>query len=196
MTLQALALAVLTFLLISCVGVIGYSVLAYRGVVTVKGEVDRSFSNLDGLLQERFEAFGELMQICRGHVPRDSSEMRDVALIRGAWAIASNKEEKLKSAADSDRALKNLIAAAQAHPVLQSAEYFSTLEKRMASLDKQIAEHREKYNSAISRFNTRLQQVPVRWMSSITGFTHQPYFAPPAGARISSFAGREKSPNA
>jgi hypothetical protein len=56
MILQALAAAVFTFLVISSALMILYAAFVYRGLVAVKREVDRSFSNLDHLLQERFEA--------------------------------------------------------------------------------------------------------------------------------------------
>jgi hypothetical protein len=58
MTLQAIALAVLTFLLFSCLVVMIYCMVVYRGLTAVKRELDRAYGSLDALLQERFEASG------------------------------------------------------------------------------------------------------------------------------------------
>jgi LemA protein len=157
--------------------------------------LDRAYSGLDALLQERFEASGELMELCRGYVPRDSRPVRELAQIRSLWAIANNKTDRLKSAADSDRALKNLVAAAQAVPELSSTEYFARVEKRLAGIEQQVADRREKYNSAISAFNTRLEQFPVRWMSGYTGFTAQPYFGSYSPAHNATFGARQGAPN-
>lgn len=195
MTLQAIALAVLTFLLFSCLVVMIYCMVVFRGINAVKRDLDRAYSKLDALLQERFEASGELMEICRGFVPRDSRQMRELSQIRSAWAIANSKTERLKSAADSDRAMKNLIAAAQAIPELGSSEYFARVDKRLAGIELQLADRREKYNSAISLFNDRLEQIPVRWMGGVTGFTAQPYFGSHASAHSAAFGVRQDSPN-
>jgi LemA protein len=134
-------------------------------------------------------------EIDASEVQRDSRELRHVAEIRIVWAIAGDKEGKLKSAADSYRALKNLIAAAEADPILQSTEHFSRFKKRLYSIDDQIAERREQYNSTISRFNMRLQQFPVRWLAGVTGFTNQPYFTAPVEERRSTVAATEDPPN-
>jgi LemA protein len=195
MTLQAIALAVLTFLLFSCLVVMIYCMVVYRGLTAVKRELDRAYASLDALLQERFEASGELMELCRGFVPRDSRPVRELAQIRSVWAIADNKVDRLKSASDSDRAMKNLLAAAQAVPELNSTEYFARVEKRLAGIEQQVADRREKYNSAIGAFNTRIEQFPVRWMSGFTGFTAQPYFGSHAPARNAAFGVRQDAPN-
>ncbi|HLJ23812.1 MAG TPA: LemA family protein [Candidatus Acidoferrales bacterium] len=196
MTLQAIALAVLTFLLSSCLVVMIYCMVVYRGLTAVKRELDRAYLNLDALLQERFEASGELMELCRGFVPRDSRPVRELAQIRSMWAIANNKTDRLKSAADSDRAMKNLLAAAQAVPELSSTEYFDRVEKRLIGIEQQVADRREKYNSSINGFNERLEQFPVRWMSGFTGFTAQPYFGVYTPVRNAAFGVRQDSPNA
>jgi LemA protein len=135
------------------------------------------------------------MELCRGFVPRDSRPMREMAQIRSVWAIADNKVDRLKSAVDSDRAMKNLMAAAQAVPELNSTEYFARVEKRLAGIEQQVADRREKYNAAIGGFNTRLEQFPVRWMRGFTGFTAQPYFGTYAPMRTAAFGLRQDSPN-
>jgi len=157
--------------------------------------VDDSFSNLDRLLQERFDALGELMQICRGYIPRDSPELRTMAEIRSVWAIAAEHEGKLKSAADSYRALENLIAAAEANPTLKSTEDFSRFEKRLSAIENKIADQREQYNSGIRRFNLRLQEFPGRWLAGVTGFALQPYFMAPDGELLSTLAATDDPPN-
>ncbi len=188
MTLQALALAVLTFLLLLCLLLILYVGLLYRGLTAMKRDLDFSFSRLHSALQERFEASGELMETCRGFIPRDSRDMRNVAQVRSIWAIADSKQEKLKSATDFDMALKNLIAAARAHPDLCSTDVFARVEKRLSGLEQHIAQQSEKYNSATGIFNSRLQHPLMSWMRGATGFTAQPYFAPSAQPNVSAFA--------
>jgi LemA protein len=195
MTLQAYALAVLTFLILSGGLMVFYGAFTYRGVVAAKREVDHSFSDLDRVLQERFDALGELMQIFRGYIPRDSPELRAVAEIRSAWAIAADNEAKLKSAADFIAALKNLMAEAQAHPVLQPAEEFSRFEKRLSAIENEMSDRREQYNSAIRRFNQRLLEFPGRWLAGVTGFTLQPYFMAPAGEQPCTFAATHDPPD-
>jgi LemA protein len=182
MTVQAMILAALTFLLICCALVMVYVGTAYRAVMGIKQEADRSFAALDKSLQDRFEASGELMEVCRGFVPRDSREMRTLVEIRSVWAIADNKSQRLKAAVDSERALKDLVAAARSHPDLQSADYFGRVERRLATLNQTISTQREKYNSVIAEFNDRLRRAPMSWVSGSTGLSKLPAFASSAAS--------------
>jgi len=159
--------------------VISYVGSAYRRVVAAKREVHHSFSNFDRLLQERFDALGELMKLCRGYIQRDSREPRAVAVRRG---FLSGVEELDRRGTGQ-------------YNLAKSTEDFSLFEKCLLAIEDRIADQRAPYNSAISRFNLRLQEFPGRWLAGVTGFTLQPHFAAPTSERLSTLAAIDDRPN-
>ena len=84
---------------------------------------------------------------------------RGAATARRAWAQRAEAENLLT------RALGGVFAVAEAYPDLKANQSFLQLQSRISELEGQIADRREFYNDTVATFNTRLGQIPDKWVA-------------------------------
>jgi len=159
------------------VGILLYGGMVYNGLVSLRNEVERAFSNIDVLLQQRFDLIPNLVSVCRGYMEHESSVMQAVTASRSQWANARGRADKLTAAAIALPPLRQLLATAESYPRLRANENFLQLQEQLTSLEGQIADRRELYNSAVSLFNSRIQLFPDRMVASAFRFREQPFYA-------------------
>jgi LemA protein len=61
--------------------------------------------------------------------------------------------------------LGQLFAVAESYPDLKANQSFIQLQNRISDLENQIADRREFYNDTVTTFNTRIQQIPDRFVA-------------------------------
>jgi hypothetical protein len=69
------------------------------------------------------------------------------------------------------KALGQFFAVAEAYPDLKANQGFLQLQSRISELESQIADRRELYNDTVAIFNTRLGQIPDKWVASWLSLT-------------------------
>src|SRR5512146_1700674 len=117
-----------------------------------------------------------LVSVCRGYMEHESSVMQAVTASRSQWANARGRADKLTAAAIALPPLRQLLATAESYPRLRANENFLQLQEQLTSLEGQIADRRELYNSAVSLFNSRIQLFPDRMVANAFRFRAQPFY--------------------
>jgi LemA protein len=168
---------ILSLVTILGAGLLIYGGMVYNGLVSLRNEVERAFSNIDVLLQQRFDLIPNLVSVCKGYMDHESSVMQAVSASRSQWTNARERSDKLTAAAVALPPLRQLLATAEAYPRLRANENFLQLQEQLASLESQIADRRELYNSAVSLFNSRIQLFPDRFVANAFRFREQPFYA-------------------
>ena len=182
----SLAVEVASIFALVVLGILIYTALIYNGLVSLRNEVDRAFSNVDVLLQQRFDLIPNLVTVCKAYMEHESSVMQAVSASRGQWDAARGRTDKLAAAAISVTPLRQLLATAEAYPRLRANENFLQLQRTLVSIEEQIADRRELYNSAVSLFNSRIQIFPDRLIAGPFRFTSQPFFSADAASQAVS----------
>ncbi len=169
---------------LAALGVFIYAALIYNGLVSLRNEVDRAFSNVDVLLQQRFDLIPNLVSVCKAYMEHESSVMQAVSASRGQWTAARGRTDKINAAAIAVPALRQLLATAEAYPRLRANENFLQLQQSLSTLEEQVADRRELYNSAVSLFNSRIKMVPDRLVAGTFRFEEQPFFSAEKSAEV------------
>ena len=168
---------ILSLFAILGIGVLIYGGMVYNGLVSLRNEVERAFSNIDVLLQQRFDLVPNLVAVCKGYIDHESSVMQAVSASRSQWTSARGRSDKLVAAAGALPPLRHLLATAESYPRLRANENFLQLQEQLASLEAQIADRRELYNAAVSLFNSRIQLFPDRVLANAFRFREQPFYS-------------------
>lgn len=174
---------------LAALGTAIYGALIYNGLVSLRNEVDRAFSNVDVLLQQRFDLIPNLVSVCKAYMDHESSVMQAVSASRGQWTAARGRTDKLNAAAFAIPPLRQLFATAESYPRLRANENFLQLQEPLISIEEQIADRRELYNSAVSLFNSRIQIFPDRMVAGTFGFSTQPFFSADSNTANASVKG-------
>ena len=154
------ALVVLGILALLVFGVISYFTGLYNDLVTLKNDIDRSFSNIDVILKQRHDELPKLIETCKGYMQYEQKTLQAVVEARSAYTRATTPGEKAQADNMISGALRTLFAVAENYPDLKANSNFMQLQGRITELENKIAGQRNLYNEDVNTFNIRIAQIP------------------------------------
>lgn len=140
-----------------------YLVVLYNGLVALKHNASRDFSNIDVLLKQRNEELPKLVETCKQYMGYEQETLEKVIQARSAVANAQSSGDVNalgKAETQLRSGLGQIFALAESYPELKADESFQHLQQRISGLDNAIADRREVYNEAVNNNNTRIEQFP------------------------------------
>lgn len=148
------------------------AVLIYNGLVGLSNDCDRAWSNIDVLLKQRYDEIPNLIEVCKGYMRHEQRVLEGVAAARAAGLAARDGRDP--GAADragrqAAAAVAGLFALAEAYPDLKANQQFLRLQKRITGLESEIADRREHFNSCVTNYNVRIEQVPDLVIARLVG---------------------------
>ena len=150
-----------------------YAVFLYNGLVQIKHNVSKAWSNIDVLLKQRHDELPKLVEACKQYKQFEQATLQRVTDARGRVASASQAGDvrALGAAEGALRAgLGQIFAVAEAYPELRANENFSQLMARITGLEEAIADRREFYNECVNINNARIEQFPENFIADLFGF--------------------------
>jgi LemA protein len=162
--------SVVVLVVIAALGL--YLVTMYNGLVGLKHNVSKAWSNIDVLLKQRHDELPKLVEVCKQYMGYEKDTLERVISARSAVFAAREAGDmgKLGTAETMlRRGLGNLFAVAENYPELKADENFQHLQERITALENAIADRREFYNETVNLNNVRIEQFPdvvvARWFS-------------------------------
>ena len=176
MVLAGVLIAIVLVLVLIVVGLIVYVVGIYNNLVTLKNDIDRSFSNIDVLLKQRHDELPKLIDTCKGYMQYEQKTLQAVTEARTAYMRATTPAEKTQADNMISGALKSLFAVAEKYPDLKADANFMQLQGRITELEEKIAGQRNRFNEDVNTFNIRIAQVPANFIAEFMGLKPHPLF--------------------
>lgn len=157
-------------------GIAGYLLSIYNGLVSLKNNISRSWSNIDVILKQRHDELPKLVQTCQGYMQHERAVFDKLSEARGAILQAKSVGQRAEAEGQITQALGRLFAVAEAYPDLKANQSFIQLQNRISDLENQIADRREFYNDVVTTFNTRIQSLPDQYVANSMGLTPAEWF--------------------
>ncbi len=165
------ALVLIAVILLMILGVIGYVIMIYNGLVGLKHNIDKAWSNIDVLLKQRFDELPKLVKVCEGYMDHERETLEAVVKARSQLNQAAGDEARLEAQNQISQALRSLFAVVERYPDLKADTAFRQLQARVTQIEDQIADRREFYNDAVNIFNIRIEQFPDVFVANVFNFT-------------------------
>jgi LemA protein len=163
------ALLLLALLIVAVV----YVVRMYNGLVALRENVRKAWSNIDVLLTQRHDELPKLVETCKQYMTFEQETLTKVMDARSRVSSAREQQNigALGQAEGTLRAtLGNLFALAEAYPDLKTNQTFQQLQNRISSLENAIADRREFYNESVNVNNVRIEQFPDSMIAGMFNF--------------------------
>src|SRR5579864_5651434 len=96
---------VLLVLVFIGVGVIWYFTTIYNGLVALKNDIEKSWSNIDVLLKQRHDELGKLLDVCKGYMQFEKTTFENIAKARSMYTAANTVDQK----AQADQAVTSAV---------------------------------------------------------------------------------------
>lgn len=151
--------------------VVLYTIIIYNGFVSMKNNIDRDWSNIDVMLKQRFDELPKLIKVCEGYMQHEQQTLEAVVKARSAVNQAGGENQQLAAQNALTDTLKSLFMVVERYPDLKADKGFQQLSNRISDLENQIADRRELVNSAVTIYNTRLDQFPDLFVARLFKFT-------------------------
>ena len=158
------------------VGALIYTVILYNGLIRLRNENDRAWSNIDVLLKQRHDEIPNLVETVKGYMQHEQQTLLAVTQARTASISAASISQKAVAGLKMDSALRGLFAVAENYPQLKANENFLKLQNRISELEERIADRREFFNDDVATYNSRIGQIPDVFLASFMGLKPRQMF--------------------
>ena len=154
--------------------VLAYGVTIYNGLVTLKHNVSKAWSNIDVLLKQRHDELPKLVEICKQYMNYEKDTLERVISARAA-VFAANEAGDVGRVGTAETSLRQglgkLFAVAENYPDLKADKTFKHLQDRITDLENTITDRREFYNDSVNLNNVRVETFPdvtiARWFGFV-----------------------------
>jgi LemA protein len=151
------------------IGVTVYFVTVFNGLIALKNDIDKAWSNIDIMLKQRHDELPKLLEVCKGYMTYEQDTLAKITQARSQYQQAASMDQKAQANQTLTTALHGVFAVAENYPELKANGNFLQIQKRITDLECQIADRREFYNDSVNAFNTRIQQMPDTFVASFMG---------------------------
>lgn len=152
------------------------AVVIYNGLVRLKNNVGKAWSNIDVILKQRHDELPKLVETCKQYMKFEQDTLEKVMKARSAaWSARESGNVAAVGAAEGQMrgVLGNLFALAENYPELKANQSFLSLQSRITGLENTLSDRRELYNESVNLNNTRLEQFPDLLVARLGNF--QPF---------------------
>ncbi len=162
--LEIIILAIVGLLLL---GIIIYFVSIFNGLVRLKNNIKKSWSNINVLLKQRSDELPKLINSVKGYMKHEKGVLTKLTKARTSFLSAKTMSQK--AAADNmiSGALKTLFAVSENYPNLKANENFMQLQNRISGLENELADRREFYNDSVNTYNIRIESFPDMFVAGM-----------------------------
>jgi LemA protein len=157
-------------------GLFAYAITIFNGLIAVKNEIAKAWSNIDIMLKQRHDELTKLLEVCKGYKAFEGETLQKVTQARSMYQQAATVDQKAQADQSMSSALRGFFAVAENYPDLKANNNFMQLQKRITELESQIADRREFYNDSVNTLNTRIQQFPDTFVAAFMGLSSSPLF--------------------
>jgi LemA protein len=155
---------IMTFIWIAiAVALLLYTIIIYNGLVSLKHNVSKAWSNVDVLLKQRHDELPKLVETCKQYMQFERDTLEKVMQARAA-AHTAREAGDIKGVGAAEgmmrASLGGLIATVEAYPDLKTNNSIQQLLGRITGLENAISDRREFYNESVNVNNVRIEQFP------------------------------------
>ena len=166
-----IATAILITLVLVLLVAVGYVIVVYNGLVQLRNNIERDWSNIDVLLKQRYDELPKLIKVCEGYMQHEKRTLEAVIAARSRIGSARTEGEQLQAQNALTETLRSLFMVVERYPELKADKAFRQLQGRISELEEMIADRREFFNEAVNTYNIRIEQFPDLLVARPLNFT-------------------------
>lgn len=172
-------IGILVVVIVVFLGVIGWLIAVYNGLVTVKNQTLNAFKQIDVQLKRRYDLIPNLVNSVKGAMSFEQDTLTKVIEARSAAVTANasgNVAQMAKNESALTGALTKLFALSEKYPELQSNVHVAELMEELRTTENKIAFARQLYNDMATKFNTKQELFPTNIIAGMLGFKKSDLF--------------------
>jgi LemA protein len=162
--------------LIIAIVIVGWAVLGYNGLVSLRNQVQNSWRQIDVQLRRRHDLIPNLVEAVKGYMQFERDTLTQVVEARAKAISAPDQASRMAAENQITGGLSRLLAVMENYPQLKSDQNVLKLQEELTTTENQIAFSRQAYNDAVMQLNTRIESFPTNLIANNFGFKQADYF--------------------
>src|SRR5262245_45806371 len=127
-----------TVLLLLIIGAVGWVVLTYNRLVTLRNQVQNGWKQIDVQLKRRHDLIPNLVNTVKGSMEFERDTLQRVIEARNRAVAAPNVRESAEAETVLTQAVRQLFAVVENYPTLRSNENVLRLQEELTTTENQI----------------------------------------------------------
>lgn len=162
--------------------IVGWLILTYNRLVSLRNQVPNAFRQIDVQLKRRHDLIPNLVNAIKGSMKFEQETLEKVIKARNAAVAVSgstNLQEKAAKEGELTQALGRFFALSENYPDLKSNASVNSLMEELSHTENQVGFARQFYNDLVTSYNTAQQVFPTNLVAGSFGFTPAELFEIP-----------------
>jgi LemA protein len=175
----------LWIVLLVVAAVVGYGIMAYNRLVSLRNRFKNSFAQIDVQLKRRYDLIPNLVETAKAYMTHERETLEAVIAARNSAAQAEKRVagdptdvvamQALSGAeAGLTSALTRFFALSEAYPDLKADSNMRQLSEELTSTENRIAFARQAYNDSVQSYNTAREVFPANIVANSFNFQEAP----------------------
>ncbi|HIG03526.1 MAG TPA: LemA family protein [Candidatus Poseidoniales archaeon] len=151
----------------------------WNRLIRLRENANQSWANIDVLLKQRYDMLPNLINTVKGYATHEKDLFEQFAQARNTASNAlAGGDVKGVSQAEGmlSGMMPKIFALSEAYPDLKANTNFLELQKQIVSIENQVADRREFYNSSATNWNAAIQMVPTNIVAGFMGAIRRDLF--------------------
>ena len=162
--------------LFGALAIVGYFITIYNGLISLKENIKKSWSNIDVILKQRHDELPKLISVCESYAEFEHGVLDRLMKAREKYFKARGVTKKSEASNEITAALQGIFALAENYPDLKTNKNFMQLQERISHLEETLADRREFYNDSVNNFNIRIKQIPDVLVAGMLNYQDEEMF--------------------
>lgn len=168
------------------------AISAYNGMVSSQEKTTQTWADLQATYQRRADLIPNLVNTVKAYAKHEKETFEAVVNARAKATqmnidISNATPEQIKQFQEAQgelsSALNKLMAITENYPELKANENFMALQDQLEGSENRINEARQKYNKAVTDYNTSIRSFPKSLFAGVFGFKTMDKFEAEAAAQ-------------
>jgi LemA protein len=162
--------------LFGALAIAGYFITIYNGLISLKENIKKSWSNIDVILKQRHDELPKLISVCESYSEFETGVLDRLMKAREKYFKARGVGKKSEASNEVTAALQGIFALAENYPDLKTNKNFMQLQERISHLEETLADRREFYNDSVNNYNIRIKQIPDVLVAGMLSYQDEEMF--------------------
>jgi len=160
---------VLVLLIIFVIGI-------YNSLISLRNQVDNSWSQIDVQLKRRHDLIPNLVETAKGYMQHERGTFEAITQARSQAMGAKSVSDISKAEGALGDALSKFMLVVENYPDLKANQNFLSVQEELTSTENKISFARQSYNDQVLFFNNKIQMFPSNIIANTFNFAERDFF--------------------
>lgn len=148
-------------------------IIYYNDFIRRSNKIKESESQIDVLLNQRFDLIPNIVECVKGYTKHESSTLEELTKLRSSY---KNNGFSIKETENIDKKFNNIMLLAEAYPDLKANTQFLSLQSNLNEIENKLSTARTHYNNVVTSYNNLVESVPSNIIAKIFAFDKKEFF--------------------